>query len=294
MTIRQFLKSFGRSFVAAMALSGVVTGSVALSLGLGFDRFLTASAQDNDLGDLKITYRPAKQGQLQPVQLTLERSRLFEGVVTDLNKTLSLPTDITVEFLECGSADAYYDGEHIGICYELVQRYSDRFAAKSGNPETAALHAGLFTLFHELGHALIDQWKLPVTGREEDAVDEFAAIMLLWANQGDAALAGAEQFAADAEDWDPLPFWDDHGLDMQRFYNVVCLVYGRDPETSANLVGEDWLPKERAELCPAEYAHKSYAWGRLLGPYLKQPIALSVPAPPRPWSTARSRKGSIK
>ena len=28
------------------------------------------------------------------------------------------------------------------------------------------------TFFHELGHALIDAWDLPITGREEDAADQ--------------------------------------------------------------------------------------------------------------------------
>lgn len=33
-------------------------------------------------------------------------------------------------------------------------------------------------LFHELGHAFISLYDLPITGREEDAVDQFAAILL--------------------------------------------------------------------------------------------------------------------
>jgi hypothetical protein len=37
----------------------------------------------------------------------------------------------------------------------------------------------VFTLHHELGHALIDQLDLPVLGREEDAVDHLATIMML-------------------------------------------------------------------------------------------------------------------
>lgn len=250
-------------YISLLALGNALRGS-------------QVNAASVDLGNVSIVYRPVEAEKLKPLRQDLQRSRLFETIATDLNKTISLPRDVNVEFLECGSADAYYDGRAIGICYELMQRYVDRFAPDSASAEDAALHAGLFTLFHELGHMLIDQWDLPVTGREEDAVDEFAAIMLLEANQGEAALSGARQFAADAADWKALPFWDDHGLDMQRFYNVSCFVYGSDPKAWASLVGDDWLPPERAELCPADYRQKSNAWRTLLQPYLKQDLALSV------------------
>jgi hypothetical protein len=254
--------------VATVATLGYVS-FVATGNALRGSRVSAASV---DLGDVSIVYRPVRDAKLQRLRQDLQRSRLFETVASDLNKTISLPRNVNVEFLECGSADAYYDGRAIGVCYELMQRYVDRFAQDSTSPEDAALHAGLFTLFHELGHLLIDQWNLPVTGREEDAVDEFAAIMLLEASQGEAALSGARQFAADAEDWDALPFWDDHGLDMQRFYNVSCYVYGSDPKQWASIVGGDWLPQERAESCPADYQQKSDAWRTLLQPYLKQDL----------------------
>jgi hypothetical protein len=37
----------------------------------------------------------------------------------------------------------------------------------------------LFTLGHELGHAVVSEFNLPVLGREEDAVDAFATFALL-------------------------------------------------------------------------------------------------------------------
>src|SRR3954453_16695765 len=37
----------------------------------------------------------------------------------------------------------------------------------------------LFTLTHELGHAVISEFQLPVIGREEDAADAFATLALL-------------------------------------------------------------------------------------------------------------------
>src|SRR4029077_11059169 len=37
----------------------------------------------------------------------------------------------------------------------------------------------LFVLLHELGHATVDEFKLYVLGREEDAADSFAVVRLL-------------------------------------------------------------------------------------------------------------------
>ncbi|HYI71139.1 MAG TPA: DUF4344 domain-containing metallopeptidase, partial [Skermanella sp.] len=37
----------------------------------------------------------------------------------------------------------------------------------------------VFILYHELGHALIDQLGLPVLGHEEDAADNLASIMMI-------------------------------------------------------------------------------------------------------------------
>ncbi|QYO63788.1 DUF4344 domain-containing metallopeptidase [Leptolyngbya sp. 7M] len=34
--------------------------------------------------------------------------------------------------------------------------------------EDQVLNAGLFTFFYELGHTLVDQYELPITGHEKD------------------------------------------------------------------------------------------------------------------------------
>ena len=129
----------------------------------------------------------------------------------------------------------------------------------------------VFALMHELGHALIDVLELPIVGREEDAVDQLATILLL--NQG----AAGDSLAFGAVGWfltrsrsetlDELAFADDHGLDRQRVYNIICWIYGRDPERYPEVTREDWLPVHRAERCREEYLRLTRNWGRLLEPY---------------------------
>ena len=102
----------------------------------------------------------------------------------------------------------------------------------------------VFILYHELGHALIDQLGLPVLGREEDAADNLASIMMIPEQADpmmDELIIGAadgwylgnlwQQEAGNAEP----TWWGEHALDMQRFYSVVCLMYGSDPAASPTL-----------------------------------------------------------
>ena len=66
------------------------------------------------------------------------------------------------------------------------------------------------------------------------------------------------------------PFFEEHSLDAQRYYNVVCLVYGSSPERFASLVGDKQLPASRARRCPNEYSKISAAWQSLLDKHARQ------------------------
>ena len=63
-----------------------------------------------------------------------------------------------------------------------------------------------------------------------------------------------------------------HSLDKQRFYNVICWVYGSNTKKYAELTkGKDpILPEGRAEGCEQEYERITKAWQTLLGPHLKK------------------------
>jgi hypothetical protein len=140
----------------------------------------------------------------------------------------------------------------------------------------------LFILYHELGHAYIDQLQLPVVGPEEDVADEFAIFILAQvAKEGEAF--GSRALLAAAESWrlmwlevEPLmrqepekfPFWDEHNLDIKRFYNIVCLLYGSDPASFWPLLGQTGVPVERGRKCEDEYNQKWAAWQKLMEPHV--------------------------
>src|SRR6185295_9743128 len=95
----------------------------------------------------------------------------------------------------------------------------------------------LFIVLHETAHAVFAVLAVPVLGREEDAADQVAAYAATRLG-GDFAermlRAAAFMYDTDSarkpgED----DFADVHGLDRQRFYNVLCLAWGSDPKRYA-------------------------------------------------------------
>ena len=128
------------------------------------------------------------------------------------------------------------------------------------------------TFYHELGHGLIDVLDLPVLGREEDAADTLSAILThqIWDEEAATAITydTAEAYAAyaaeaESEGWE-TPYADTHSLDLQRYYNLVCLFYGASPDTREDVAAELELPEDRAEGCAEEWDLAESSWGAML------------------------------
>jgi hypothetical protein len=125
-------------------------------------------------------------------------------------------------------------------------------------------------VLHESAHALIRLLKLPITGREEDDADQFSTLLLLHQPDGARkalAVARIFQVMSQVRRREPIAYWDEHSLDAQRYYDTLCMVYGRDPEGNANLVSSKALPDERAGLCKEDYLRIESSWTELLKPY---------------------------
>jgi len=132
----------------------------------------------------------------------------------------------------------------------------------------------LFVALHELGHAHVADLGLPVLGREEDAADSFATLALLrmgtdFSNQV-LVQAARGWFLMDrraTKKKKMLAFYDEHGLDQQRAYNIVCLMVGSDPEKFKGLA--DWvkMPEERQGTCQGDYSNAVYSWDMVLKPH---------------------------
>lgn len=209
---------------------------------------------------------------------SLGKERFLDDIAAELDKAIVVRPKLTLRLAECGEANAFYDEDTrtIDLCLELLTDLRESFAAayeKDDEVDDAVAGAFVFYLFHELGHALIDVLDLPVTGREEDAADQLAAWVLIDADEGNqAVIDAATSFYGDGDEKvevEETDFADEHGLDRQRYFNMVCWVYGSDPAANADLVDDGWLPEERAELCEGEFERLDRSWTKLLEGHLR-------------------------
>ena len=134
----------------------------------------------------------------------------------------------------------------------------------------------LFALLHELGHAHIQEMGLYVLGREEDAADSYAITTLIKVATDTSAnvLTQATKgwFLDDLRNQKEgyaMAFYDEHGLDRQRAYNIVCLMVGSDPDKFADLANQVKMPEERQESCAGDYSNASWSWETALKPHLR-------------------------
>ncbi len=238
-----------------------------------------ASAQGKPAGKgiFKVGASPSRRDKNIKASMSAEDRQDLQAVANDLNKVFILPQDLYLSVNQCGVANAYYspDTKEIIMCKELVTLFEQGFAKEFEDKNEAAEavdDSTMFVFFHELGHALIDIYDLPVTGREEDAVDQLATLIVADGSEAGAASVfnGALAFTVlDDGEISESAFWGEHSMGLQRFYNTICLLYGQDPKAHKEMVNEEVLPQARAQRCPSEYQRIEKAWGTLLAPHMK-------------------------
>ena len=144
----------------------------------------------------------------------------------------------------------------------------------SSDREELVIASAIWTLYHELGHALVSSYDLEVPLRgEEDYADEFATLMLLDAGrQGEIlALQAAGSFDTGMSEDEELvelliaPF-DEHSLDSERLANMRCWIHGQSPKRHRALKRE---LGSRAAGCDDELDDIRDTWAKNLEPFLQ-------------------------
>jgi Putative metallopeptidase len=165
---------------------------------------------------------------------------------------------------------------------EALTKFGDNPRMKALSPKNrqdlAEFVSGnmLFVLLHELAHAAISEFDLPVLGKEEDAADAFASLTLIHiksAFSGRVLEAAAKGwFMADRRDraeGDMIEYYDEHGLNQQRAFQIVCYMVGGDPARFTPVATELKLPKARQESCTEDYEKAAKSWGAVLQPRVR-------------------------
>ena len=223
-------------------------------------------------------------------------SGVFERMADRLTKTIALPHDLQIVVTDktpkgVDVATTEVDGRTIfwppafsKATRDVLAEFLPEVIASKGPPRAISkenftadvlnVWGNQFILGHELGHALIHQLNLPLTGLEEDSADGFATFFTV--NDKDtgpnAALGAAVLFDAMGSKKPNLTFEDfssDHAVILQRVYNFLCSVLGNDPQRLHNsLVADGYVPEGRALLCRKEWTQLNYGWWTVLEPHL--------------------------
>jgi len=131
-------------------------------------------------------------------------------------------------------------------------------------------------LFHELAHALIREFKLPVLANEEAMADTFSTIWVTKMMRDQAP----EIVMARVRSWiyedaevssDDYDFKGEHLLDIRRAYQAACLFYGLDPAEYEGTVR--WLNFSENDLadCSDTAPNQEDSWVGLLEPFRLSP-----------------------
>ena len=211
-----------------------------------------------------------------PVIQYLREAGTIDLMIKRLNATFNLSRKVIIRFGHIKDRNAFfnYKGErNIDFGSGMVAYIYDVFAPYYSKPEQATelrqavADAVVFILFHEVGHCLIDMYNIPVTGNGEISADEFACFLLtsgnddgleLTALRGALALSTMEGIA-----------WDEHPFGEQRYYNILCKLYGKNPVKYARYL-DNSSQAEGFKRCTSEYQQMINTWNKLLGPYLKK------------------------
>jgi hypothetical protein len=219
-----------------------------------------------------------KKPQFVPFVNSVVKTKTMIDAVNLFNRVLTFPTDVPLVAKECGRINAFYSpGTHdVSICFEFIEALHNAYAAKLANKTDAEKMArtaeviAFFTL-HEAGHAFLGENKLGTLGGEEDVVDDISGIFFVANKQPQIPVYGTNAIVS----LQPTSstFSDEHSFTRQRYFNMLCLVYGSDPKTYAGLIGpeaDNKLPEDRAVRCPSEWTKKTSALKTLIGPYVRK------------------------
>ncbi len=235
--------------VAAMLLAGCAT-----------------SAPVPERGEVQIEYRKVPH-KLESLQNALRTSGRLERVVAQFEKVAGLSEDVTVLVRSCKDGTQYLvDENRVDFC---VQDFAEvRKEMKDAGEEdlmATVLSDAAATLLHELAHAVIDVQNLPITGREEDVADQFAVWQAVEGlDDPDIVLSQAFEYGLSQDLYEQVAD-DEHTADGQREANLLCWLYGSDPQAWDHLVDEDPLTDDRADLCVDEWDLLVHGWTTILG-----------------------------
>lgn len=248
-----------------------------LLVSLSLSSLLAASvlAVENNIS---IEYQSTKSKEDKSAQQLIEQSGINETLVELSDAHFAFNKTLTIRY--GGEEGPMYnpDTHTVHVPYSFIAESLDYFQKNDyqkrfgKEPHLGAIDTILHTLLHETGHALIADNNIPVLGKEEDAVDNLATLMMInYVEEGDyAAISAADMFAFESENrpdyYEVEDYIGEHSFDLQRYFSTLCLIYGSDPEKHQKLLDEvekDYL-SERKDFCIDNFQQLDLNWHQYL------------------------------
>jgi len=284
------MKSFATTAIAAIAFASLAVGA-----GLAQNKPDPSSVIKQQTPDLKNANVVTRYTDWK-YQALYERVKK-RGVLEEISEFLSplkLKQKLTFETTSCGEINAFYkfSTQTVHLCYEMLD-WIENVAAVSPDKLRQIPDAPLRGLLpgvtraeaivgaiggvalHETGHAVFDIQQIPRLGREEDAADMVAGFVMLQfgSNVARVMIKGmfntTHNWHAETPNIDTAILADSHSLGLQRGFSILCLAYGKQPETFKDLA-QAWLPPARQPSCAREYRQAENAFRKTVLPYVDQ------------------------
>jgi hypothetical protein len=221
---------------------------------------------------------PPRNPKYAPYVDGVVRSKTMIDAVHLFNATLTFPKDVPIVVKECGRVNAFYSPSthDVSLCFEFIDALHGAYAARMSDKTAAekmAITSKVMAFFalHETGHAFLGENGIGVLGGEEDVVDDMSGIFFVASKQPEVPLHATSALVA----LQPTSskYAGEHSFSKQRYFNMLCLIYGSSPSKYPMLVGseaESKLPQDRAVRCTGEWADKTSALRDLVGPYVRR------------------------
>ncbi len=223
--------------------------------------------------NLSFAIAPARSKHLKGLGVPL--AKVVVVLAKQLDTKLEWPRPVKLYLYECGVDNSYYSRttHEVHLCYDMIH-FTRRVLEKAGYPAKRAIADAEFAMIgiflHELAHALHREFDLPITGKGEDAADEWASILLSTSDQAAKVAESTVVF------WDALArlhpqnnYNDEHSLDAQRASAIACILYGSNAKKYTPLLRALKFTAKRASKCVVEYEDKKRAYERLIAPHVR-------------------------
>ena len=244
---------------------------------------VTLCLSHHSVAQVTVSYDPPINEIEQALQRDMQASVLLQSALQLIQQAFILNKPLHIVFGETPKAalsdGPYYHRNKISIPYRYVYRMRQflskrKHIHRESNIDQLIFRSLTHAFFHEFGHALIDQYGLAITGLEEDTVDNLANFLSIefFDRGSEIAYGSAVIFKLKSKTgraFQQKQFRSEHRLPIQRYYSILCHIYGADPNKQQSIISLAGFSEKRATKCIREYKQLSTAWADILVPYLR-------------------------